>query len=117
MGSRRKMVLGDWFNSAGLCFVGLYIGLLAHGMSQLFGTALFWPMLIFIVIMWGGMSLSYNAFERVFDRIFPSGTKPAKNPSAKEPKPFAVLLSLPFGLALGAILAELGLADTLLFFT
>ncbi|WP_299867868.1 hypothetical protein [uncultured Hoeflea sp.] len=117
MGSRRKMVLGDWFNSAGLCFVGLYIGLSAHGMSQLVGTAFFWPMLIFIVIMWGGMSLFYNVFERVFDRIFPGGIKPAKNPPAKERKPFVVLLSLPIGIALRAILAELGLTDTLLFFT
>ena len=116
MGPRRKMVLGDWLNSAGLCFVGLYIGLLAHGMSQLVGTALFWPMLIFIVIMWAGMSVSYNVFERVFDRIFPNGIKPAKNPPAKERKPFSLLLSLPFGLALGAILAELNFADTLLFF-
>ena len=117
MGVRRKINLGDWFNSAGLCFVGVYVGLLAHDLSQLVGTALFWPMLIFIVIMWWGMSLSYNVVERVFDRIFPSGIKPAKNLQSKERKPFALLMSLPFGIALGAILAELGLAETLLFFT
>lgn len=117
MGVRRKMNLGDWFKSAGLCFVGVYVGLLAHDFSQLVGTALFWSMLIFLVIMWWGMSLSYNVIERVFDWIFPSGIKPAKNLPSKEHKPFALLMSLPFGIALGAILAELGLAETLLFFT
>ena len=41
MENRRKMVLGDWFNGAWLCIIGLYLGLVVHGLSQLVGTALF----------------------------------------------------------------------------
>lgn len=117
MENRRKMVLGDWFNGAWLCIIGLYLGLVVHGLSQLAGTALFWPMLIFIMIMWGGMCLFDNVINRFFDWMFPNGIKPAKNPPAKERKPLARLLSLPCGIVLGVILAEFGLRDTLLFFT
>ena len=117
MGNRRKMVLGDWFNSAGLCIVGLYLGLVVHGMSQLVGTALFLPMLILVMIIWGAMFLFDNVINGFFDWMFPNGIKPAKNPPAKERKPLARLLSLPCGIVLGVILAELGLRDTLLFFT
>lgn len=117
MGSRRKMLLGDWFNCAALCIVGIYLGLVVHGMSRLVGTTFFWPMLIFLVLMWGGMSLFYNVVENAFDWMFPSWIKSAKTPSAKERRPVALLLCLPFGIALGAILAEIGLTDTLLFFT
>ncbi len=117
MENRRKMMLSDWFNSAGLCIVGLYLGLVVQSMSQLIGSALFWPMLIFIMIMWGIMSLFYNVIEGFFDWMFPNGIKPAENPPAKERKPLARLLSLPCGIILGVMLAELGLKDTLLFFT
>ena len=116
MENRRKMVLGDWFNNAALCIVGLYLGLVGHGMSQLVGTVLFWPMLVFILIMWGLMCLFDNAISRVFDWIFPKGVKPATTAPEKERKPLANLLSLPIGIVLGAIFAELGLRDTLLFF-
>ena len=117
MQNHRKMHLGDWFNSAGLCIVGLYLGLAVHGLSQLVGTVFFWPVLFFIMIMWGAIYLFDNVITQVFDRIFPNGIKAAKNPTAKERKPLALLLSLPFGIVLGVILAGLGLRDTLLFFT
>ena len=117
MGNRRKMVLSDWFNSAGLCIVGLYLGLVVHGMSQLIGTALFWPILFIIVIMWGTMCFFDNIISGVFDWMFPNGIKPATGPPTKERKPLARLLSLPSGIVLGVIFAELGLRDTLLFFT
>lgn len=116
MGNRRKMVLVDWLNSAGLCLVGLYLGLAVQSMLQLVGTAFFWPVLIFCIIMWVAMLLFANVFDWISDRIFSNGIKPAKNPSAKERKPFALLLSLPLGIVTGVILAELGLRDTLLFF-
>ena len=45
MQNSRKMLLGDWFNSAALCIVGLYLGLVVHGMSLLVGTTLFGPCL------------------------------------------------------------------------
>lgn len=117
MEDRRKMELGDWFSGAGLCIVGLYLGLVVHGLSLLVGTALFWPMLIFIMMMWGIMCLFDNVIGRFFGWMFPSGVKPATSPSAKERKPLARLLSLPCGIVLGVILGAFGLRDTLLFFT
>lgn len=117
MENRRKMMLGDWFNSAALCIVGLYLGLVVYGMSQLIGTAFFWPMLVFIMIIWGIICLFDNVVSRFFDWIFPSGIKPARTAPAKERKPLASLLSLPCGIVLGVILAELGLRDTFLFFS
>lgn len=65
----------------------------------------------------GGMCLFDNVINRFFDWMFPNGIKPAKNPPANERKPLARLLSLPCGIVLGVFLAELGLSDTLLFFT
>lgn len=117
MENRRKMVLGDWFNSVWLCIIGLYLGLVVHGLSQLVGTALFWPMLIFIMLMWWGMCLFDNVINKLFDWMFPIGIKPATNPPSNERKPLARLLSLPSGIFLGVVLAELGLRDTLLFVT
>ena len=117
MRNRRKMILGDWFNSAVLCIVGLYLGLVVHGLSQLVGTVFFWPLLFFFMIMWAAIYLFDNVINRVFDKVFSNGIKPAKNPTAKERKPLIRLLSLPFGIVLGVILAELGLRDTFLFFT
>lgn len=117
MEKRRKMLLGDWLNGAALCVVGVYFGLVVHGMSQLIGTAFFWPMLIFIMIIWGGLYVFDNAVEGLSNWMFPSGIKPAKNSKVNERKPLARLLSLPCGIVLGVILAEIGLSDTLLFFT
>jgi hypothetical protein len=113
MGDRRKMRTGDRVNGAVILVVGLFLGLAIDGMIRLVGTG-FWPVAVIILILFRGVFLFELAIEGLFNRIVPSGIKPASQPKAKERKPLVLLLSLPAGIAIGMILSRLGLSETLL---
>ncbi len=112
MSDRRRMRIGDWLNGAAFLAIGVFLGLAADGMAGLAGTA-FWPMIIIIPVLFGGVFLFLLFFDRVVDRIFSSGIKPASRPRTKDRKPLVLLLSLPTGIAIGMIGAQLGLGELL----
>jgi hypothetical protein len=53
-------------------------------------------------------------FDKLFDRLFSIGVRPARKPQAQGRTPLPRLLSLPAGVVLGVVLARLGLATTIL---
>lgn len=55
-----------------------------------------------------------QALDRLFDRLFPSGVRPARVPAPSRRKPLIRTLSLPAGVVLGVLAAALGLSDVIL---
>lgn len=113
MTNRRRMISGDWTNAALLLAVGFFLGLAGSNMVKLLGTP-FWPLVILIPALFGGVVLFDMLLDRVVNRILPSGLKPATQPKTKERKPLALLFSLPAGFLIGLIGATLGLDKILL---
>jgi hypothetical protein len=54
------------------------------------------------------------ASDKLLDRLFPIGVRPAPKPQTSGRTPLPRLLSLPAGVVLGVVLARLGLDDTIL---
>jgi len=102
------MRIGDWANGASLLAIGFFLGLAVYYMAQLVGTA-FWPMIIIIPVLFGGIFLAQLVLDWIIDRVFTSGLKPARQPQVKERRPLVLLLSLPTGFLIGMIGALFGL--------
>lgn len=113
MPNRRKMEPGDWFNATAFLAIGLLLGLALANMVPLLGTP-FWPVVILIPLLFAGVLVFDSLLGRLFERIFPSGVRPASHPAPKERRPLGLLLSLPAGLVIGVIGARFGLDDLLL---
>lgn len=110
---RRHMSVFDWLNAAALLAVGLFLGLAIEKLLQLHGFA-FWVTGIGTFLMFGAVILLDWLIEWLFERVFPSGINPSKKQKAIGRRPLALLLSLPFGIIIGILGAQLGLSDFLL---
>lgn len=113
MSERRKMGVGDWFNAAINVLIGVLLGSVVYGLVQLVAGGS-WMMAVILVLFGGGLFLFMVLSDKLFDRLFPIGIRPAKNPQPQPPKPLLRVLSLPLGLILGVVLALLGFDKTLL---
>ncbi len=109
---RRSMHIGDWVNAAALFVVGLFLGSLVEDLVQLATTD--WPFAVFIVVLFAGLFFFVWIFDKLFDRLFPIGIRPSRNPQDNKRKPVPLLVSLPAGFLLGIVLAMLGLDDMVL---
>jgi hypothetical protein len=107
------MQLGDWLNAATLLIIGVLLGIAIDAMAQL-ATTPYWPLVILIPLMFGGVLLLDGLLNRLANRIFPSAIRTVGKSESKPRKPLALLLSLPAGLILGIVLARFGLANTVL---
>ena len=107
------MRAGDWLNGLDIIVIGVFIGLALDSLLQLSGKV-FWIAAIGTPVLIGAVFLFGSIFDRLIDRMFSSGFNKSPNPKAKEPKPFALLLSLPVGIAIGIMGAQFGLGDVLL---
>lgn len=115
MSERREMEAGDWINSAINIAIGVLLGSVFYGLAQLVAGGS-WLMALILLFLGAGLFLFMVLFDKLFDRLFPTGIRPARTPQAKRPKPLLRVLSLPFGFILGVVLAVLGLDTTLLGF-
>lgn len=113
MAIRRKMQLGDWFNCAMLLAVGLFLGLALANMVQLIGTP-FWPIIIIIPVLFGGVFLLEWLLDSLVERVFGLGIKPAPKSKNGHRRPIILLLSLPAGIVIGLVGMQFGLDDILL---
>ena len=113
MRERRDMQLGDWLNAATFLVIGVLLGIAIDAMAQLATTA-YWPLVILIPLMFGGVLLLDGLLNRLVNRIFPIAIRTVGKTQPQPRKPLALLLSLPAGLLLGIALARLGLANTIL---
>lgn len=115
MSERRKMGVGDWINAAINVVIGVLLGSVVYGLVQLVASGS-WLMALITVILAGGLFLLIALSDKLFDRLFPIGIRPAKTPQTQRPKPLLRALSLPSGFLLGVVLAVLGLDRTILGF-
>ncbi len=99
------MNIWDWANSATNLVVGLLLGWAAYGLVGLMTTA-FWPLAIIIPVLFLGVLLLDSALNAVSEKFFPGGVK---RPRIPRQKPLGRRLSLPLGLAIGLVVAWLGL--------
>jgi hypothetical protein len=115
MSERRKMGVSDWISAAFNLLIGALLGSVIYGLVQLVASGL-WLMAVILVLLGGGLFLFMFLYDKLFDWLFLSWTKPARNPQPRLPKPLLRILSLPAGFILGIVLAVLGLDRTILDF-
>lgn len=108
MSERRSMGTGDWINAVINALIGFLLGSAIYGLVQLVASGS-WLMAMILVFLGGGLFLIVVLSDKLFDRLFPIGIRPAKNPQTQPPKPLLRVLSLPLGFLLGFVLAVLGL--------
>ncbi|MFN4131065.1 MAG: hypothetical protein ACK4GC_14815 [Paracoccaceae bacterium] len=117
MAERRRMTASDWLNSGFNLAAGLFLGLAVNGLAGLVADGT-WQLALIIGVVGAVSVLLLFAFDGLvgglIERIFPSGVRPARSAQEKDRKPLARLLSLPAGIALGVVLARLGLSKTIL---
>jgi hypothetical protein len=107
------MQLGDWINAAISLVIGVLLGSAADGLVQTATTA-FWPVAVITPLLFAGAFLVMWVSDKLLDRLFPIGVRPATKPQTSGRAPLPRLLSLPVGVVLGLVLARLGLDDTIL---
>lgn len=107
VGERREMRAYDWFDAAVSVVIGVLLGVVIFHLMQLVTTS-FWPIAILIPILFGGVLLLDGVFNRVIEKIFPSGIKPARKSVVQPKAPLPKRLSLPAGIAVGFSLALFG---------
>ena len=115
MSERRKMGVSDWISSAFNLLIGALLGSVIYGLVQLVASG-WWLMAVILVFLGGGLFLFMFLYDKLFDWLFLSWTKPARNPQPQLPKPLLRILSLPAGFILGIVLAVSGLDRTILDF-
>jgi hypothetical protein len=103
---------GDWVNAAISVVIGVFLGSAADGLVQLATTA-FWPIAVITPLLFAGLFLFMLVLDRLLDRLFSIGVRPARKPKEEGRTPLPRLLSLPAGVVLGVVMARLGL-DTMI---
>lgn len=101
------MKAGDWFDAVINVGIGVLLGV-AMAASGSWFVAVLIPLLAAVLFFY--MSL----FDRLIDKVFPSGIRPAHKSKKVRKAPLVKRLSLPLGLVLGIVLAALGLGDRFL---
>ncbi len=113
MSARRPIHEGDWINIVFNLLIGSLLGSAAYGLVQIATTA-FWPVALFILIAFGGVFLFEIITDRLFEKVLPSGIRPARNPDDHERKPLVRVLSMPVGVVIGVGLALAGVDRVIL---
>jgi hypothetical protein len=117
MSERRGMEAEDWLSAGFNVVIGLFLGLAVNGLLELIVDG-FWLFALIVAVLGAGAAWVLLAFEgvmdRLFERIFPSGIRPSQSPRPERRKPIARLMSMPAGILLGVILAQMGLTQAIL---
>lgn len=107
------MQISNWFNAAVNVAIGIFVGIVIAQLGRLIALG-FWPIAIILLILIAGYLLFEGMFNRLVDKVFPSGIRPARKPTTRRRAPLPRLLSLPVGIILGVALDWLGLSEGLL---
>ena len=101
------MKTSDWFDAVMNVVIGVFLGVAMVASGSWFIAVLI-PLSATVLFFY--MSLS----DRLIDKVFPSGIRPAHKSKKTRKNPLAKRLSFPLGLVLGIVLAALGLGDRFL---
>jgi hypothetical protein len=110
---RRKMGVGDWINVAFSLSIGILLGAAIFGLVQLVADG-FWVTALVAILISAGLFLLMEVSDKILDRLFTIGVKPASVKYPQGRKPLLRSLSLPGGFVLGLLMAMLGLDAWLL---
>lgn len=113
MNDRRRMNPNDWINTVAFVAMGIFFGLALDNLMQLDGI-FFWVTAISMPILFFGVIGAASLLDWLFERVFPSGLKPARKPAIKQRRPVVLLASLPAGILIGLTGAQFGLGELLL---
>ena len=98
---------GDWFDAAMNTVIGVFLGLAVVASGS-------WFIAVLIPLLAAMLFFYISLFNRVIDKIFPSGIRATQKSKKTRKISLAKRLSFPFGLILGVVLAALGLGDRFL---
>ena len=107
------MQSGDWANAAVNVVIGVFLGIVINSLVQLISTGL-WSVAVLIVVLAAVLFFLESWFDGLFEKVFPSGIRPARKSKKVRKTSLARRLSLPSGLVLGIGLAGLGLDGRIL---
>lgn len=107
------MDLGDGFHVLVNLAIGLLLGSAAYHLLQLVVSGA-WVMVIILLLLGGTLFGIVVLSDKLMDWIFPSGIRQVGPSQARKAKPLLRVLALPVGLAVGVLLASLGLDTVLL---
>lgn len=107
------MRAGDWGSALVNVVIGVLLGMVIHGV---FGLLLdgAWFAVANIAALFVALSFIVVMHDRIGQKLFPSGIRPAHKPKAKRKKPMVRRISFPLGLAVGITLGSLGFDALLL---
>ena len=106
------MAPGDWLNAAINLLVGVLLGSVFHGVVELVAGG-YWLIAPIMLLPAAGLFLFMVLQDKLFERLFPVGIRPANPPQAQRRKPLLRVVSLSSGFLLGVLLASLGLDGAL----
>ena len=73
------MQAGDWINATVNVVIGVLLGVVIVSLFQLITTA-FWPVAVFIPLLAAAVFFFWSLIDRLAERVFPSGIRPAHSP-------------------------------------
>ena len=101
------MKTGDWFDAVINVGIGIFLGVAMAASGS-------WFVAVLIPLLAAALFFYMSLFDRLIDKVFPSGIRPAHKSKKTRKTPMEKRLSLPLGLVLGIVLAVLGLGDRFL---
>lgn len=104
---------GDWFHATLNVVIGALLGSAIFGVTQLIISG-FWLSAVITIIVTAALFLLMELSDKLLDRVFSIGIRPARKPQSKRKNPLPRVLSLPAGFAVGILLAVLGIDTALL---
>jgi small-conductance mechanosensitive channel len=102
----------DWILAAMKFVIGMLLGVALNGLIQLVASGA-WVAVLNLVVLFVALFLIVKLHEWVGEKLFPSGIRPARSSKKGRKNSPVRRLSLPVGLALGVVFAELGLREWL----
>src|SRR6056297_627847 len=98
---------GHWASFAVNVVIGIFLGVAVNGLIQLMFTGA--GVAVFNLLMLAAaLFLIVFLHDRLGEKLFPSGIRPARKAKTARKKPLMRRLGLPAGLVVGVVLASLG---------
>jgi len=99
--------IGHWAMASVNFVIGVLLGVAINGLARLMLSGA-WVAVFTLLALSAALFLIVWLHDRLGEKLFPSGIRPARKPKRVRKTPLFRRLSLPVGLVLGILLAALG---------